>query len=136
MRNLMILPLVAVLAACAGGPSETAIKYQASEKARLEKTLAGLTPGKPVSCVRLRDLDGPESYGDTTLVFRRGRGLVYVNETTGSCNRIGKGDALITRSYTSELCRGDIAQGADLRAGGFPTDTCVMGEFIPYKRAS
>jgi hypothetical protein len=134
MRNLLVLMPFAILASCAAAPSDTAMKMKATEEARLAKALEGLTPGKPLTCVTLRDMRGTESYGDGKLVFRVSRNLVYVNDVKGSCSRVGKGDALITRTYTSQLCRGDIAQAADLVAG-FQTDTCVMGEFVPYKKA-
>ena len=57
MHKTAILPLIALLASCAAEPSPRAIKYQAEQAAKLEKALVGYTPGKPQSCVDLRDLD-------------------------------------------------------------------------------
>jgi hypothetical protein len=133
-RSILLLPLFALAAGCAAGqPSQTTLKYQASEAARLDKALAGLTPGKAKSCIDLRDANGPESYGDTTLLFRVGRKLVYRTETIGSCRNVGAGGrALITHTYGSGLCRGDTARAADL-AAGFETGSCAMGDFVPYK---
>ncbi len=134
MRKLLIVPMIALLTV-AGAPSAKRAEYLASEDARLDKRLAGLTPGKPQSCVRLRDLQGPESYGEDKLVFKISRNFVYVNRTQGSCDRIGKGDAMITKTFSSQLCRGDIVHAADL-VSRFPTDTCSIGEFVPYRKAA
>jgi hypothetical protein len=46
---------------------------------------------------------------------------------------VGNGDALVTRQFGSQMCRGDIARSADLVAG-FQTGSCALGEFIPYRR--
>lgn len=109
----------------------------ASEDARLEKALAGKAAGKPVSCIQLRDARGTESFdnGRGTLLFKVSRKLVYRTDTNGNCRRVGSGgDALITRSFTGgQLCRGDIAQSANLTSYGFPTGSCAMGDFVPYR---
>ncbi len=134
MRTLLMLPLIAVLAGCVSGPPSAAtLKYQANEKAKLETALAGKTAGKPQSCIRSRDANGPESFGENTLVFRVSKKLSYVNETRGSCKDIGNGRALIIRSFVGgDLCRGDIASSADLSAG-FETGHCSFGDFVPYR---
>ena len=112
---------------------ETTFMGATSESTWLAATLAGYTPGKPVNCVENRDLTGPEAYGETTLLFRTGRKLIWRTETSGSCDAIKRGDALITHQYSSRLCQGDIARTADLRAG-FQTGSCVIGEFVPYRK--
>jgi hypothetical protein len=136
MRFIPIIMLSLLAAGCANtGPSEATMKFRAKEADRLDQRLANYTAGTPKRCVRSRDLSGPESYGDGTLVFSMGRNLLYRNDTRGSCSKIGQGRALITKNYGSELCSGDIAQVADLSAG-YVTDNCALGEFIPYRRKS
>jgi hypothetical protein len=133
MRIFLMLPLFGILASCASGPPSAAtLKYQAREKSKLETALAGKVAGKPQSCIRSRDVSGPESFGDNILVFRVSRKLSYVNETRGSCKEIGNGRALVTRSFNGDLCRGDIATSADLTAG-FETGSCSLGDFVPYR---
>jgi hypothetical protein len=128
----MIITAV-LLSGCAAAPSGMPSKYEASEQARLDKDLEGYTAGKPQNCVDLRDLGGPESYGESVLVFRSGRGLLYKNQVSGSCNNVGRHEALITRPFGSQLCRGDIARTADLSAG-MTTGSCSLGEFVPYRK--
>ncbi len=133
MRILSMMLIAATLAGCASGPPSVAQQRRIdSEAARLDKALAGKTAGKPVSCINLRDAHGPESFGDGTLVFYASRKLVYRNDTRGTCRDIGKHRALITRPFGSQLCRGDIAQSADLSAG-FVAESCVLGDFVPYR---
>jgi hypothetical protein len=133
MRALLLIPLILAATACAGGPqTEAQIKYEAKEGARLDVALAGKTAGKPLSCLPRYGSHGVESYGDSTLLFRVSRKLVYRNDVRGTCKGVGRDRALITRSFSGALCRGDIAQSADLVAG-FSTGHCVLGDFIPYK---
>lgn len=135
-KSLIFVPLVG-LALC-GTVSASSSRYaeaQAKEDVRLETALAGKTAGKPQSCIRLRGTYGTESFDnkDGTLLFKVSRKLVYRTDTKGACRRIGKGDALITRSFNGgELCRGDIAHSADLLSG-FQSGSCAMGEFVPYR---
>ena len=134
MRVLPIILCGLIVASCAGGePSPATLKYRAFEAERLDKRLANYTAGTPKRCVSLRNLSGPESYGDGTLVFSNGRNLLYRNDTRGSCRKIGQGRALVTKTWGSEVCSGDIAQVADLSAG-YVTDNCGLGEFVPYRR--
>ena len=133
-KMLIALPLFALVAGCADTPpTQSQLRAQARDAAKLEETLAGYTPGKPVTCVDNRDLQGPEAYGETTLLFRASRKLIRRTETSGSCDDIKRGDALVTHQFSRRLCQGDIARTADLRAG-FQTGSCVIGEFVPYRK--
>lgn len=133
-KTLILIPALALLCGTAlTAGSGWREKYAAKEQARLDKALAGKIAGKPQSCIRLRDAQGTESYGETTLLFRASRNLVYRTETRGSCSGIGNGKALISRTWSGELCRGDMASAADLSAG-FETGHCSMGDFVPYRK--
>jgi len=137
-KMLIALPLLAPALLLAAGcadtpPTQSQLRAQARDAAKLEETLAGFTAGKPDNCVENRDLQGPEAYGENTLLFRTSRKLIWRTETSGSCDDIKRGDALITHQYSSRLCQGDIARTADLRAG-FQTGSCVIGEFVPYRK--
>lgn len=135
-KSLIFVPL-ASLALC-GTVSASSSRYaeaQAKEDARLETALAGKTAGKPQSCIYLRETHGTESFDnkDGTLLFKVSKKLVYRTDTKGACRRIGRGDALITRSFNGgQLCRGDIAHSADLLSG-FHSGSCAMGDFVPYR---
>ncbi len=135
-KTIMILPFASLLlCGTVSASSASRDARYAREEVRLEKELAGLTPGKPQNCIHLRDANGTRSFdnGKGTILFRVSRKLVYRNDTHGNCNGIGRDRALITRIFgSSQLCRGDIAHSADLLAG-FTGGSCAMSDFVPYK---
>jgi hypothetical protein len=133
MRHILIVMSLALLPSCAaGGLAEQERRSEVTEQARLDDALKGLTPGKPRSCIPLRDAQGTESFGKDKILFRAGRKLVYVTQTRGSCRDIGNGSALVTKVFGSELCRGDFAESFDTSARA-SFGYCVMGDFTPYR---
>lgn len=128
MRTPLFL-ILAVAAATVAAPAASVDRATAEE--RLAKATAGLVAGEPVDCISERLPTRLEAAGPR-LIYKVSRGLVYVNETAGGCENVGRGDALVTRSYTSRLCRGDIGQTVDLVAKT-PTGSCSLGSFIPYR---
>lgn len=136
MRTLLILATLAAATGCTQTPAETAAAAQAgvATQAALDKELAGLVPGKPQTCVdqfRSQQLKG---FG-ATVVYKVSGSLKYRSDTAGGCERIARGDILVTRSYTGRLCRGDIGQTID-PVSRFPTGSCSFSDFVPYRKAS
>ena len=104
---------------------------EAANRAGLDKELAGFTPGKPQDCVDQVRLRESKVIGDT-IVYRTAGSERYVNRTSGGCG--GSLDAfLVTRTPSTSLCRGDIAQAVD-RVSRIPVGSCSFGEFVPYTR--
>ena len=126
MRTPILIALVAALTLPA---ASSAKREMLSDEARLEKALTGLTPGKPVSCIDLRDTQGTEAIGDT-LIFRRSRNFIYRNDAPGCGGRFN--EAFITRTFDNRLCRGDVVSRADLTSG-FESGFCIAGSFTPYR---
>lgn len=142
MRLLLLAPLVAMVAAgvvagCTPTVAETraAGERQARQEARLDRALAGLTPGRPQTC--LSDIDRRnarmEVYGDTVL-FRLSRNRVFRNDMNGGCVSGAIDPIFITQTPSSSLCRGDIVQLVE-RTSRFPIGGCSYGDFVPYERA-
>ncbi len=132
MRILIPLAALALTAGCAATPQETAREdaRQAREVARLERSLAGWSPGKPTSCIQTRNAN-VQIYGDT-LVYDDGARR-YRTQTTGGCFGLRRDDIIVTRSFGASLCQGDIVRTVD-RTAGFPSGACAFGEFVPYTR--
>lgn len=127
----ILLSSLLVLAACT--PTARELEQQAvadaGTQAALDRELAGLVPGQPQSCVQQRELLGMKTFGDTLVYEGRGR-TRYVNRTGGGCGRAN--DAfLVTRTPSTQLCRGDIATAVD-RTSQFPVGSCAYGDFVPY----
>jgi len=134
MRPLLFLCLVA--AGCAPTVAETARRQDraAVQSAKLDKALAGLTPGPAENC--LSGIDRRRARTTTfgsTLVFRISRDKVFRNDMNGNCTSGTFDPIIVTRTPSTSLCRGDIAQLID-RTSRFPVGSCSYGDFIPYTR--
>lgn len=136
-----LIPLAAAaLAGCASANSPELAAARAERDARdeaaLAKALAGkVQSGAPQSCITLRMVRSSKTIGNRAIVYDMGGGLAYVNNLLGGCVGLDDRNALITRTPTGQLCRGDIATVADLTAG-VTTGSCVFGDFIPYRKES
>jgi hypothetical protein len=133
MRTLLLLAGLGLAAACtANEPADPRVAQTQAEQ--LSRALAGYEPaGPPTSCVQLRDLRGNRSAGDAIIFEGATNSTLYVNRPPGGCPSLDFGRALVTRSTTSQLCRGDIADVVDpvsrTTYGG-----CGLGDFEPYRR--
>ena len=134
MRILLPLLLISV-AACTQTPRqlEAQAAAEAGDRAAIDRELAGFTPGPPQSCVQQTQLREMSSHGDT-LIYRSTSGVRYVNHTSGGCSPDRDDAFLVTRTPSTSLCRGDIAQAIN-RTSRFPVGSCSYGDFVPYRRA-
>ena len=135
MRSTAIV-LALFLAGCTTSPreAELAASAEARTQEALAAELAGLVPGEPTTCLPepTRNQLASKGYG-ATIVYVASPALKYRNDTTGGCERLSRGDTLITRTPIGRVCRGDIATTVD-RTSGFQTGSCALGEFVPYRR--
>ncbi|MBB5711888.1 hypothetical protein [Sphingomonas xinjiangensis] len=103
--------------------------------ARVEKTLAGLTPGAPQRCLR-RDRVTELRTAPNVILYVAGRDRVWRNDVVGEgCARgLARGDIVVSRNLVSgEYCSGDLIH-MRVRTGGTLTGTCSLGQFVPYTR--
>lgn len=131
-----LLPALLLIGGTAALSADTrgyAARRDAAERAKLDKALEGLVPGRPQDCL-VQDRSGYETlrFGDTIL-YKKSRNEIYRTDTGGGCFGLRRGDAIVTRTYTNQLCRGDIVQTVDLPAS-MPSGSCSFGDFIPYRR--
>lgn len=117
-----------LMAACAASA-----KPQVERVGRAERLLAGKVPGKPLSCVSLRGLEGNRSLPDGRILFETRGSLVYVNRTSGACPSLEFGRALRTDSRSGLLCEGEVVTVFDPQTGA-GHGACSLGRFIPYRR--
>ena len=136
MRTLVpTLALTALaLTGCAMSPAETARAQAAAEadRAALGQQLTGLRPVKTDDCMDNTLNSSLKAYG-STLVYRVSNNLIYVNDTSGGCENIERGDYLVTKSNFGRVCRGDI--GRTFSPGSnMPTGSCALGSFTAYRK--
>jgi hypothetical protein len=120
--------LCALLAACAAPPPTTgpAPRQQIGE-------LAGRTPGAPEDCIPIYRTEALRvADGDTHLLLY-GRGSTIWASSLGPGCGFTHSDVLITESHDGRYCRGDLVRSNN-GISNIPGPTCVLGEFVPYKR--
>ena len=130
------LALAPGLAGCAQTPQQQLATQEANAAAAtaLAKDLAGLTPDRSSSCMPRYPTTQVKAYGPT-IVYTVSRGLKFRSDTAGGCERVGRGDILITRSPQSQLCQGDIATTVDSASRTF-SGSCSFGPFIRYTKGA
>ena len=131
MKHLRLLALAGLAAGCA---ADEPVEMAANDEARLASQLRNFEPaGPPVSCVRMRDLQGNRSAGEGAIVFDGISGRKWVNRPPGGCPTLDFGRTLRVRTTSSQLCRNDIVTVFDpvsrSEYGG-----CGLGDFEPYRR--
>lgn len=129
------LPALA-LVACAPTAAETAASAEraAVTEDKLVTALAGLVPGQTQSCLPQTGTPRYQTEGfGKTILYRYGRDLIYRTDTSGGCEQIANGDALVTRQVGSQLCAGDIATTYN-QVSRFQTGSCSFGPFTAYRR--
>ena len=129
---LPLLLLVGGSAAMSADQHGYRAREAARDQAQLDKSLAGLTPGKPQNCIDSHRVYDTVRAGDTIL-YKYSPRLVYRTDTDGGCFGLRRGDAIVTKSYTSQFCRGDIVRTVDLTTRT-PSGACSFGTFTPYTR--
>jgi len=103
-------------------------------EARLAQALHGRTAGKPLHCLNLRYARSSRVIDGTAVIFESGRTL-YVNRPLSGAESLSQSNALLIKSLTGEICRGE---GVRLFDNGSRIDAGVifLGEFVPYRKAS
>lgn len=130
-----LLAIALIVAGCTPSREDRLAMQEANAvaAAKLEKELAGLTPTGSSSCMPRFPTAQVKAFGPT-IVYQVSRGLKYRSDTSGGCERIARGDILITRSPMSQLCQGDIATTVDQGARTF-SGSCSFGPFVRYAKA-
>jgi hypothetical protein len=132
MRTLPLILLCGVAASCTMAPPPPQ-PMQAAQSGKAMRLLAGKVAGPPQDCISTINANDMTWLDHSTVAFKRGSNLVYVNHFNGGCDNYADRYALVTRQVTGQLCRGDIAQLVDPVAH-YPVGSCNFGEFIPYRR--
>lgn len=117
---LFLTPAAALVASCAPAP-ETAGPIVIPQ-------IAGRVAGPPQSCVPT-DSSASFMIEGHTLVYTRSN-VVWVNTTNCPAS---SNDIPVFHPFGSQHCRGDIVRMVD-RLTQIPGPSCVLGDFVPYRR--
>ena len=119
---------LAALSGCAAGMAQREAR---GEDPELTKALAGRIAGKPKTCLDLRDASASQQYRDA-IVYRSSTRTLWRMDAPGC--PLDDNAIIVSRVYSSEICRGDIFQLVD-RTSGFFRGACAYGDFVPYTKA-
>jgi len=132
MRKLY-LACAAVVAATGVAAAPAQAPEAAALTPKVAEVLAGWTAGKPVSCVRLRDVRSTQIVDQSAIIYKLSNKRWLVNFPAGGCASLRPDRTLVTSTPSTSLCRGDIARVIDP-----PTPieygSCGLGDFVPYTR--
>jgi hypothetical protein len=133
MRGIPLLLIGAALASCTTAPPQPMRTAQGQQQ--FEMLLAGKVAGTPVSCVPSYRANDMIRIDEQTIAFRDGSSRVYVAHMRGACSNLTSGNyALVTKSFGSGLCSGDIARVVDT-SNHITVGSCAFGDFVPYTKA-
>lgn len=135
MRYVPLLLIAGLLGGCTTAAPQPARTAKAEQQ--YQRLLSGKVAGRAQSCLPSYRSNDMVVIDEGTVLFREGSRRVWVNRLEGGCSNLGSGYyALVTRSFGgSGLCRGDIARVMDV-SNGITVGSCVIGDFVPYTRAS
>lgn len=125
----LVAPLI--LAAMLAAPAVAAPRLQG--EAKLAKMIEGRSAGAPVSCLPVARSTSSTKIEGVGMVYQRGRTL-FVNRFQDGCPSLTAFRGIVTRTPSTQICRGDIARVVDF-VNGIEGGSCVLGEFVPYEKA-
>ena len=107
-------------------------KPKLDPEARLAKALEGRVAGEPVDCIQLSRVNSTRIIDRTAIIYDAGS-ILYVNRPRAGGERLDRHDTLVTRTFSSQLCRVDVVR---LFATGSRMETGLvfLGDFVPYRR--
>ena len=102
-------------------------------EAELAELLEGRIAGEPVACLPGSGREALQVIDGTAFLFRQGDTL-YVNRPSG-VGTLNWSDLPVFHTFGSRLCERDRVELRD-RSSLIPGPILLLGEFIPYRRAT
>jgi hypothetical protein len=123
--------LVGAAASGVAAPRHSNVNEKA--EAKLATALAGRTPGKPVSCINLRDIQSSEIFDGTAILYRVNGGQVYLQRPKIGRESLDDDSILVSKTYGSQLCNLDTINLID-RGSRIQRGFVALDDFVPYSK--
>ncbi len=126
MRCLIFL---LALSACAGmGPGP-----ETREQEAFGRELQGRIAGAAETCVPAVQNQPLRIVDRRTVAFERGE-TIWVNRLASDCPGMRPFNTLIVEVHGSQYCRGDRVRALE-PGTSIPGPICILGDFVPHRRA-
>jgi hypothetical protein len=132
MMRWVALLFPVLIAGCAANAGPQTGTDDPKQLAKIADALKGLTPGEPTACIdqtRVRDMKKFEG----TILYEYSAREIYRNDVSG-CEGLRYGDPIVSKTYSGQLCRGDILRTFSPGASHMPSGSCALTSFVPYTR--
>lgn len=100
---------------------------------KLARLIAGRTAGAPRSCIAQFPNNRSTTIEKVGVVYDVG-GTRYVSRFKHGCDQLTQFTIIVTRTPTTQLCEGDIAQIYTNPLPSIQVGSCTFGPFVPYAR--
>jgi hypothetical protein len=128
MRTGPLVLAALALAAPAAAPAE-----KRSGEAELARITEGLVAGEPVRCIDTGRFTGSRIVGRTAIVYEGPGRTLWVNVPRAGARSLDDRDVLLTRQFSTSLCRGEVVHLLDATSMT-QTGAVFLGDFVPYRR--
>ena len=105
----MRTPILALAALLTAALPVAATAERPSPDVQLARAVEGRVAGKPEHCLRNTRFTSARIIDGTAIVYEAG-GTLWVNRPRGGARSLDQWDVLVTRQFSSDLCRGDVVQ--------------------------
>jgi hypothetical protein len=122
---------IAVLIALAAAAAACAPAQRPGAPAAIPE-LAGRTAGPPQSCLSIDPTASLRIVDPATMLYTSGS-TVWLNRLAAQCAGGSRFDIVVSHPTGSQYCRGDVVQTVD-PVSKIPGPSCVLGDFVPYRR--
>lgn len=126
--------LAAALPIAAGAATSAPSIYEREERA-FAAELSRRIPGKTALCLNQTRLNGPESVGDHTIVYRQSAKRIWVSQLREKCPSLRGDRIIVVEAFGTQICRNDrfqvVPRGSTVAFG-----SCFFGPFTPYDKVA
>ena len=98
-----------------------------------DRALSGRIAGKPTTCIDQTRIDSTQTFDAGAILYRMRGGPDYLNTLPGCAGTLRSDSLLVTRTPSTQLCRGDIVEIRDAYST-ISRGSCGLGDFVPYQK--
>lgn len=132
LRSLATSLALAALALGGAARADTSPAVLAKAQARLDRVLAGRTPGAPVDCLQQHQIDQVETFQGIGVLYRVGS-TYYLNRPKSGASDLSWDPILVTDTHSDQLCSIDTVRLIDHNSR-FYRGFLALDKFVPYPR--